>query len=158
MSPTVSKVMRRLKLGLFETSLGISNVREGGQPFGAGLVQEDEVLAEGVNQLHQRYDVSGHAELEAIRKAQNSLETLDLSNCVMYASGEPCPMCLTAMYFSGIKKVYYAQTIHDAEEAGLGLSKYVYMELSKQKEQREMDMIHVPVDDEDLDALAHYKE
>ncbi|QHE51030.1 nucleoside deaminase [Pontibacillus sp. HMF3514] len=137
--------------------LAVDNVREGGEPFGAVLVRGDEVLAEGVNKLHQRYDVSVHAELEAIRKAQNSLETMDLRDCVMYASGEPCPMCLTAMYFSGIKKVYYAQTIHDAEEAGLGLSKHVYMELSKQKEQREMDMIHVTVDDKNLDALTHYK-
>ena len=137
--------------------LAADNVREGGQPFGAVLVQGDEVIAEGVNLLHHKYDVSGHAELEAIRKAQGSLETFDLSDCVMYASGEPCPMCLTAMYFSGIKKVYYSQTIHEAEEAGLGLSKYVYMELGKQNEQRDMDMVHVPVDDDELDALSLYK-
>ena len=85
--------------------LAVENVKEGGQPFGAVLVKGDKVVAEGVNELHLKYDVSGHAELIAIRKAQAELRTLDLAEYTMYASGEPCPMCMTAIYFSGIEKV-----------------------------------------------------
>src|SRR5690625_6870776 len=87
--------------------LSIQNVREGGGPFGAVLVKEDTIISEGVNELHKTYDVSGHAEMIAIRKAQSALQTHDLSEYTMYASGEPCPMCLTTMYLSGIKRGYY---------------------------------------------------
>lgn len=124
--------------------LAIENVEQGGQPFGAVLVRKDEILSEGVNELHLNYDVSGHAELLAIRRAQLELETHDLSDCVMYASGEPCPMCLTAMYFAGIKTVYYSASIDDAEKVGLGKSKMIYHDLKKNREDREMKMIYMP--------------
>ncbi|KGP91033.1 guanine deaminase [Pontibacillus chungwhensis BH030062] len=137
--------------------LAVQNVSEGGTPFGAVLVKGNEIVAEDVNRTHQRYDVSAHAEMEAIRRAQEKLGQTDLKGCVMYASGEPCPMCLTAMYFAGIEKVFYAQTIVEAEEAGLGLSKHVYMELSKPKEQRSIDMVHVPISNSDFDAMGYYK-
>src|SRR5690625_1819950 len=86
--------------------LAIQNVQEGGEPFGAVLVKDGKVVAEGVNELHKKYDISGHAELVAIRKAQAEKQTHDLTGYTMYASGEPCPMCLTSMYFSGIKDAY----------------------------------------------------
>src|SRR5690625_4017791 len=95
--------------------LALKNVREGGDPFGAVLVKDGDVIAEGVNESHLHYDVSGHAELLAIKRAQQKLQTNDLSGYTMYASGEPCPMCLSAMYFTGITEVFYAQSIEDAE-------------------------------------------
>ncbi|MUV38369.1 Cytosine deaminase [Lentibacillus sp. JNUCC-1] len=84
--------------------LAADTVREGGQPFGAVLVKDGEVITEGANEVHKVYDVSAHAELVAIRKAQEKLQTHDLSGYVMYASGEPCPMCLTAMFYAGLQK------------------------------------------------------
>ena len=127
--------------------LAADNVREGGQPFGAVLVKEDKVIAEGVNELHKKHDISGHAELLAIRRAQNQLETNDLSGYTMYASGEPCPMCLTAMYFAGIEKVYYCASVEDAKEVGLGKSEIIYQELQKEKADRTLDMMHMPLSD-----------
>lgn len=114
--------------------LAVENVREGGQPFGAVLVKNNNVVAEGVNELHKTYDVSGHAELLAIRRAQEQLQTNDLSGYIMYASGEPCPMCLTAMYFAGIEKVFYCASVENAVEVGLGKSKIIYEDLQKQKQ------------------------
>lgn len=125
--------------------LAINNVKEGGQPFGAVLVKEQEVVSEGVNELHKKHDISGHAELLAIRRAQEKMQTNDLSGFIMYASGEPCPMCLTAMYFAGIEKVFYCQAVEDAAQAGLGKSQFIYDELKKLPEDRVLNMNRVPL-------------
>lgn len=125
--------------------LALDNVKEGGGPFGAVLVKDGEIVAEGVNELHKHYDISGHAELLAIRRAQQKFNTLDLSGFTMYASGEPCPMCLTAIYFSNITDVYYCQSIDDAEKAGLGRSKEIYENLKKERGEREIVMKHMPL-------------
>lgn len=127
--------------------LAVENIKEGGQPFGAVLVKNNKIIAEGVNKLHKTYDVSGHAELLAIRKVQAELKTDDLSDYSMYASGEPCEMCLTAMYFTGIREIYYSSSLKDAVEKGFEESevmteqnlKYlkdsmIYMPLAKEKE------------------------
>lgn len=138
--------------------LALKNVEQGGQPFGAVLVKDNEVISEGVNELHIHYDVSGHAELLAIRRAQEKLQTLDLSDCTMYASGEPCAMCLTAMYFAGIKTVYYAASIDDAEKAGLGKSKMIYLDIAKGRNEREIKMIHMPNDESIADPMEQWEE
>src|SRR5690625_1312194 len=127
--------------------LAVQNVKEGGDLFGAVLVKDGEIIAEGVNEAHKHYDVSGHAELLAIRRAQEELQTHDLSGYTMYASGEPCPMCLSAMYFTGIEKVYYCASVEDAKEAGLGKSEIIYQELQKEKADRTLDMVHMPLSD-----------
>jgi len=111
--------------------LALDNVRAGGEPFGAVLVKDSTIVSEGVNELHKTYDISGHAELIAIRKAQGKEQTFDLSGYTMYASGEPCPMCLSAMYFSGITDVYYCQSVADASAVGLTKSKVIYDDLKK---------------------------
>ncbi|WP_102029047.1 nucleoside deaminase [Salirhabdus sp. Marseille-P4669] len=120
--------------------LALANVQEGGQPFGAVLVKDNNIVAEGVNELHKAFDVSGHAEMLAIRRAQEQLRTNDLSGFTMYASGEPCPMCLTAMYFIGINEIYYCQSVEDAALAGLGKSQFIYQELKKNREERSLNM------------------
>lgn len=125
--------------------LAAENVRDGGQPFGAVLVKNDHPVAEGVNELHKHFDVSGHAEMLAIRRAQEKMQAPVLEGYTMYASGEPCPMCLTAMQFAGIDKVYYSATVDDATNAGLGKSKEIYEDLTKQKEERKCKMIHMPL-------------
>lgn len=138
--------------------LALENVKMGGHPFGAVLIKNGEIVSEGVNELHIHHDVSGHAELLAIRKAQKILGTSDLSDCVMFASGEPCPMCMTAMYFTGMKKVHYAQSVEEAAEAGLSLSKQVYEELSLTKEDRSITMVKETVKNPDLNAIYKFKE
>lgn len=125
--------------------LAIRNVEQGGQPFGAVVVKDDIVVAEGVNELHLEHDVSGHAELLAIRRVQKDYQTNDLSGFAMYASGEPCPMCLTAMYFVGISDIYYCASVEDAGEAGLGKSQDVYNDLKKMKEERTLQMVQIPL-------------
>lgn len=138
--------------------LALDNVEKGGQPFGAVLVKDNEVISEGVNELHIHFDVSGHAELLAIRRAQAKLQTLDLSACTIYASGEPCAMCLTAMYFAGIKTVYYTASIDDAEKAGLGKSKMIYLDLAKERNARDIKMIHMPNDESIGDPMKQWVE
>ena len=125
--------------------LALDNVDVGGQPFGAVLVKDGEIVAEGVNELHHTHDISGHAELLAIRRAQARFETIDLTGFIMYASGEPCPMCLGAMYFSNIETVYYCQSVDDAKEVGLGKSLEIYEDLKENRENRQIDTIHMPL-------------
>ncbi|MBX0359241.1 nucleoside deaminase [Halobacillus sp. Nhm2S1] len=136
--------------------LALENVNAGGHPFGAVLVCNGEIIAEGVNELHLHPDVSAHAEMVAIKKAQQARGAIDLSDCTMYASGEPCAMCLTAMYFSNLKKVIYSQSVEDASRVGLTLSEKVYHDLEKPKNQREITMIHEPIGSCELDAMKAY--
>jgi guanine deaminase len=138
--------------------LAIENVRDGGQPFGAILVKNNKVVAEGVNELHKTHDVSGHAELLAIRRTQEQLQTNDLSGYTMYASGEPCPMCLTAMYFAGIDKVYYCASLEDAVDVGLGKSKKIYKDLQRPKTERTLSMIQMPLNEDQEDPMKLWKE
>lgn len=137
--------------------LSTENVREGGSPFGAVLVKDGKIVAEGVNTLHETYDISGHAELVAIRKAQAALQTHDLAGFVMYASGEPCPMCLTSMYLSGITEGYYCASVEEtAEHKGLGASVKIYGELKLDREQRTLQMKPMPLDEGQDDPMKLY--
>lgn len=138
--------------------LAVINVNEGGQPFGAVLVKNNEVVTEGVNELHKTYDVSGHAELIAIRRAQDQLQTNNLSGYTMYASGEPCPMCLTAMYFAGIEEVFYCQSVADAVEVGLGKSKFIYDEFKKSKDERKIKMKQMRLNENQENPMNLWKQ
>ncbi|RBP95980.1 tRNA(Arg) A34 adenosine deaminase TadA [Cytobacillus firmus] len=138
--------------------LAINNVKDGGQPFGAVLVKDQDIIAEGVNELHKVHDVSGHAEMLAIRRAQEQLQTNDLAGFTIYASGEPCPMCLTAMYFAGIDKVYYCQSIDDAFNAGLGKSKMIYEDLKNAREDRGLNMVQIPLNRNQSNPMKLWKE
>lgn len=138
--------------------LAANNVREGGDPFGAVLVKDGEVIAEAVNTLHKTFDISGHAELLTIRAAQQEYKTLDLSGFTMYASGIPCPMCLTAMYFSGITDVYYCQSLDDASAVGLDRSEVIYADLAKPNEERIVAMKHMPLEKGQENPMKMWKE
>lgn len=127
--------------------LALENVQEGGRPFGAVLVKGNEIVAEGVNELHKTHDISGHAELLAIRRAQDKLQTDDLSGFTVYASGEPCPMCLTAMYFAGINDLYYCQSLEETVNYGMKDSAIIYDELKKERPNRTMNNQHMPLEE-----------
>lgn len=138
--------------------ISADNVRAGGEPFGAVLVKNGEIVAEGVNELHIKYDITGHAELVAIRKAQAELETYDLSEFTMYASGKPCPMCLTTMYYSGLTDIYYCASIEETADAGLDASKVIYADLARPNEEREIVMKHMPLEEGQENPMQLWKE
>ena len=94
--------------------LSITNVDEGGGPFGAVIVKEGKVVAKGANRVVATNDPTAHAEVVAIRNACRMLDTFDLSGCTVYTSCEPCPMCLCAIYWAGISRICYANTKRDA--------------------------------------------
>lgn len=127
--------------------LAVENVQNGGQPFGAVLVKNGKIITEGVNELHVKQDISGHAELLAIRRAQEQLQTNDLSGFTMYASGFPCPMCFAAMNFAGIEKAFYCASLDEAKTVGLGKSALIYEELQKSQEERSFEMIRMELEE-----------
>lgn len=95
--------------------LSSDNVDNGGGPFGAVIVRDGKVLATGVNRVVPNNDPTAHAEVSAIREACHSLENYKLEGCTIYSSCEPCPMCLSAIYWAGIKRLCYGNTKADAK-------------------------------------------
>lgn len=109
--------------------LAVENVRQGGGPFGAVITRDGEIIATGVNRVTTRHDPTAHAEISAIRAACEKLNTFDLSGCEIYTSCEPCPMCLGAIYWAHIDKIYYGCNKQDAAAAGFDDS-FIYDELA----------------------------
>jgi guanine deaminase len=105
------------------------NITNGSGPFGAIVVRKEEVLAESANCVVLLNDPTAHAEILAIREASAKVSSFDLSDCVLYASCEPCPMCMAAIYWAGIQKVVYASDRRDAAEAGFQ-DDHIYRELA----------------------------
>ncbi len=98
--------------------LSIENIDKGGGPFGAVIVKDNKVIAASGNSVTNDLDPTAHAEVNAIRKAAKILGNFDLSGCEIYASCEPCPMCLGAIYWARIDKLYFANTKVDADKIG----------------------------------------
>ncbi len=111
-----------------------------GYPFGAVIVRDGDVVAEAHNRVLVNHDPTAHAEIEAIRLAGERLRTHELTGLVIYASGEPCPMCLAAIYWAGIETVHYAGTVDDA--AGIDFDdRYIFDQLALPPSQRKVRMI-----------------
>jgi tRNA(Arg) A34 adenosine deaminase TadA len=118
--------MDYMKLAADATFVGMAN--KVGGPFGATIVRGDEIIAVVSNTMMRDIDPSAHAEMVAIREACKKLGTMDLSDCVIYATCEPCPMCVSAIIWTGIKEVYYCNTSEDADKFGFSdmhLRKYL---------------------------------
>lgn len=110
-------------------ALSTENVRNGGGPFGAVIVKDGEIVATGVNRVTAQHDPTSHAEVNAIREACRKLGTFDLSGCDIYTSCEPCPMCLGAIYWAHIDRIYYGNNKSDA--AGIGFDdSFIYKEMA----------------------------
>jgi tRNA(Arg) A34 adenosine deaminase TadA len=125
--------------------LARANVDEhGGRPFGAVLVHGGEVVATGVNEIHATGDPSAHAEMLAIRAATTARRSPRLDGCVMYASGNPCPMCLALMHMVGIGEVYYAYSNADGEPFELSTAR-IYAQMAKPLAQQSIRIGYVPV-------------
>lgn len=118
-------------------ALSKENVANGGGPFGAVIARDGEIIATGVNRVTSNHDATAHAEVSAIRNACAKLGTHDLSGCEIYSSCEPCPMCLGAIYWAHLDRLYYGNDKHDAANIGFDDS-FIYDELELKPEQRRL--------------------
>jgi guanine deaminase len=107
-----------------------------GGVFGAVIVKDGRIVAEGMNRVVASHDPTWHAEMEAIRLASVTLQSFKLTGCTLYTSAEPCPMCLSACYWAGIESVFYAASVEDALEYGNFDDRPIYEQLALPKEQR----------------------
>lgn len=123
--------------------LSNENVRSGrGGPFGAVIVKEGKVIAEGANSVTESKDPTAHAEVMAIREACKKLGSFELKGCEIYTSCEPCPMCVGAIYWARLDRVYFAATAADAAEAGFD-DQFIYAELSRTPGKRKIPMVRL---------------
>jgi guanine deaminase len=114
----------------------------GGGPFGAVIVKADKIIAEACNRVVLNSDPTAHAEILAIRQAALVLKSHELNDCTLYSSCEPCPMCLGAIYWSGISKVVYSCDRTDAERAGFS-DKFIYNEIMLDPSERKISFIRL---------------
>ena len=119
--------------------LSIKSVNEGGGPFGSVLVKNNKIISEGFNKVTSTNDPTAHGEIVAIRNACKSLNNFNLKGCDLYTSCEPCPMCLSAIYWARIDKVYYANTRGDAQKIDFDDS-LIFEELLKNIKERKIPM------------------
>lgn len=119
--------------------------RKDGGPFGAVIVHEGKVIAEGNNQVTSTHDPTAHAEVVAIRRACKALGRFDLRGCVIYSSCEPCPMCLGAIYWARLDALYFANSRQDAAQIGFDDEK-IYQELPLEIQDRELHTCHMPME------------
>ncbi|MDE6438662.1 MAG: nucleoside deaminase [Muribaculaceae bacterium] len=119
------------------------NIDNGGGPFGAVIVNEKgEVVATGANRVTADNDPTAHAEVNAIREACRRLDTFSLKGCTVYSSCEPCPMCLSALYWAGVSRIFFGNTQQDADRINFS-DEFIYRELEKPRVQRAIPCIHI---------------
>jgi len=122
--------------------LSVDSINKGGGPFGCVIVKDDKIIAEGYNKVTSTNDPTAHGEIVGIRQASKNLNNFKLSGCDLYTSCEPCPMCLSAIYWAHIDKIYYANTRSDAQDIGFDDS-LIYSELSKNVGERKIPIIQM---------------
>jgi guanine deaminase len=125
-----------LKLAIETAS---DNIKEQGGPFGAVIVSNEEIISRAGNRVVTGHDPTAHAEVQAIRMAAAALGTHDLSGCVIYSSCEPCPMCLGAIYWAGIRRLVYASDRYKAAASGFD-DEMIYSELALDHEKKSIVM------------------
>jgi len=127
--------------------LALSNVdKNNGGPFGAVVVRDGVIIGKGTNLVTSTNDPTAHAEIVAIREAAKKIGSFELQDCEIYTSCEPCPMCLGAIYWSRIGKLYYAATKDDAAKANFDDS-FIYKEFALPKDQRSIPSLQLMRDD-----------
>ena len=115
--------------------LAKENIKNGGGPFGAVIVKDGKVVATGANRVTANNDPTAHAEVNAIREACTREQTFKLNGCTCYTSCEPCPMCLSALYWAGVSRIVYGNTKDDAKAINFDDS-FIYDEIAKPYEER----------------------
>jgi len=129
--------------------LARENVEKGGGPFGAIIVRKGEIIAQSGNTVTLSNDPTAHAEVNAIRQACQKLQTYKLDDCVIYSSCEPCPMCLSAIYWAHLSQVFFAATRDDAARAGFDDS-LIYTEIPKPVADRLVPFRHISLSEAQL--------
>ena len=132
-------------------SCSCENIKLGGGPFGAVIVKDGQIIAEGSNKVTINKDPTAHAEVMAIRAAAAYLNDFNLSGCDIYTSCEPCPMCLSAIYWARLDKIWYANTKSDAKKIGFDDS-FIYDQIRLPMEQRSIPITQL-LRDEGLSAF-----
>ena len=122
--------------------LSIESINSGGGPFGSVIAKGDKIISEGMNRVAVNNDPTAHGEITAIRQACKKLNTFDLNGYELYTNCEPCPMCLSAIYWSHINKVYYANTRDDAHKIDF-LDPIIYTELQKSNEEKKIQIVQM---------------
>lgn len=147
---TKDELMRRA------IALSVDNVKHGGGPFGAVIARNGVIIAEGANRVTANNDPTAHAEISAIRAAAEKLGRFDLSDCEIYSSCEPCPMCLGAIYWARLSKLYYGNNKTDTKAIGFDDS-FIYDELELSRDKRKLtseELLH----DEAMSAFRLWNE
>lgn len=127
-------------------ALAIENVRSGkGGPFGCVIVRDDRIVGRGTNQVTATSDPTAHAEIVAIRDACATLGSFQLDGCDIYATSEPCPMCLGAIYWARPRRVFFAASRGEAAAAGFD-DDYIYRQMALPAPERNLQMRQLPVD------------
>lgn len=132
--------------------LSIENVAQGGGPFGAVIVRNGEIIATGTNRVTENCDPTAHAEVSAIRAACAKLGDFKLSGCTIYSSCEPCPMCLSALYWAGVERIFYGNTKQDARSINFDDS-FIYDQIAIDYSERAIPCINFMREE----ALAGFK-
>jgi tRNA(Arg) A34 adenosine deaminase TadA len=144
------------KFMLRAIELSIKSAETIGGPFGCIIVKDNKIISEGSNKVTSTNDPTAHAEIVAIRDASNKLNTFNLAGCELYTTCEPCPMCLSAIYWSHIDKIFYANTRDDAKNIGFDDS-FIYSEIMKKIDERKIQMKQM-LRDEALKAFKIWNE
>ena len=140
------------KFMLKAIELSIRSAETIGGPFGCVIVKDNKIISEGSNKVTSTNDPTAHGEIVAIREACLKLSTFNLSGCELYSTCEPCPMCLSAIYWSHIDRVFYANTRDDARNIDFD-DNFIYSEINKKIEDRKIKMIQIHRDE----ALKAFK-
>jgi guanine deaminase len=114
-----------------------------GGPFGAVIVKDDKIVAEGMNRVMASNDPTWHGEMEAIRLACVTLRSSKLAGCILYTTSEPCPMCLAAAYWAGVEGIFYSATVEMTAKYGQFDNRWLYAELALPAEQRKLPMTQI---------------
>ena len=126
--------------------LSIESVNKGGGPFGCVIVKDRKIVSEGSNKVTSTNDPTAHGEIVAIREACKKLNDFNLNGYELYSTCEPCPMCLSAIYWARIDKIYYANTREDAQKIDFDDS-LIYSEFKKKIDKRKIPMIQMMRDE-----------
>ena len=122
--------------------ISIESINSGGGPFGSVIVKDNKIISEGMNRVTVNNDPTAHGEIVAIRAATKVLNDFNLKGCELYTSTEPCPMCYSAIFWSRIDKIYYANTKKDAQQVDFDDS-LIYSELQQSINKRKIPMIQL---------------
>lgn len=122
--------------------ISIDNITKGGGPFGAVIVKDGIIVGEGANQVTLGNDPTAHAEIVAIRQACKNLNNFSLEGCEIYTSCEPCPMCLSAIYWARISKIYFGNNKSDAAKINFD-DNFIYQEIAKDPSERTIPMLEL---------------